>query len=99
MRIILLRCIGALTALMMASGAWGAPVEWTLNNALFDDGATAVGSFFYDANFNEYSNINITVFGFAAISGGELGGVGSRSLSLLCRRTELTNNVVRVQLL
>ena len=72
MRIILLRCIGALTALMMASGAWGASVTWTLSNALFDDGATAFGSFVYNTGSNTYSSIDITVLGFD-LSGAPVG--------------------------
>jgi len=61
---ILLRSIGALAALLMMSGAWGASITWTLNNVTFDDGATAAGTFDYDATANFYSNINISVTGF-----------------------------------
>ena len=79
MRIIIFRCIGALTALMMVSGAWGASVTWTLNGALFDDGATAEGSFVYNDDTNTYSNINIRVFDFDT-GPDPWGGAGNRSL-------------------
>ena len=60
-----IRYIAILTALLMASGAWGAPITWTLNNVTFlEEGvgvATAAGAFDYDASGSLYSNINITV--------------------------------------
>lgn len=34
-------------------------VTWTLDNSLFDDGATASGSFVYDATTNTFSSIDI----------------------------------------
>ncbi len=39
----------------------GRQVTWTLNNVVFDDGATASGSFIFDANTNQYSDIDLTV--------------------------------------
>jgi hypothetical protein len=41
----------------------GNALTWTLNNVVFADGATATGSFVYDANINEYSAVNVTVSG------------------------------------
>lgn len=38
------------------------PVTWSLQNALFDDGAEANGSFAYDVGTNTYSNWLISVF-------------------------------------
>ena len=35
-------------------------LTWTLDNASFIDGGTASGSFDYDADTNEYTNINIS---------------------------------------
>jgi hypothetical protein len=40
--------------------AHAAPVTWTLDNVVFDDGATATGSFVYDRDTNTYSAISIT---------------------------------------
>jgi hypothetical protein len=40
--------------------AHAAPVTWTLDNVVFDDGATATGSFVYDRDTNTYSTISIT---------------------------------------
>lgn len=36
------------------------PVRWTLSGVTFSDGGTASGSFIYDADLNQYSNISIT---------------------------------------
>jgi hypothetical protein len=64
MRRIILRFTGATAALLMASASWSASLTWTLGDVTFDDGATATGSFDYDAGTNTYSNIAITVSGF-----------------------------------
>jgi hypothetical protein len=58
------RFFGALGALLMASASWGAALTWTLNDVTFDDGASAVGTFDFDATTSNYSNIAITVTGF-----------------------------------
>jgi len=60
----ILRLAGATAALLMASTSWSASLTWTLSGVTFDDGATATGSFDYDAGTNTYSNIAITVSGF-----------------------------------
>ena len=44
------------------------PVEWTLNNFVFDDGGIATGGFTYDADTYELSNVSIVT------SGGSLPG-------------------------
>ena len=36
------------------------PINWAFNNAVFDDGGMATGSFIYDADTNIHSNISIT---------------------------------------
>jgi hypothetical protein len=36
------------------------PVQWTLQDVVFNDGGSATGSFFYDADTNVYSDISIT---------------------------------------
>jgi hypothetical protein len=36
-------------------------IEWTLGGVTFDDGATAAGTFIYDASTNTYNNWNISV--------------------------------------
>ena len=40
--------------------AFSAPVTWYLQNVAFDDGATASGSFVYDADTGNYSNVQST---------------------------------------
>ena len=53
-----------LTILSGVTGsAWAVPVTWTLHNVVFEDGATASGSFVYDADTNTYSAVNITTQG------------------------------------
>ena len=42
------------------SNAHAAPVTWTLQNVVFNDGATASGSFAYDATTQLYSAINVS---------------------------------------
>ncbi len=66
MRGITSRFVGALGAFLMASTSWSAALTWTLNDVTFDDGARAVGMFDYDVATNKYSNIAITVTGFAS---------------------------------
>ncbi len=60
MRIIFLRCIGALAALLMVAGAWGATITYQLSGVVFDDGGTASGGFVYDTISQTYSSLNIT---------------------------------------
>jgi hypothetical protein len=45
-----------------------APVTWTLNGIVFDDGGTATGSFIYDVDTDMYSAINITTQGGDALA-------------------------------
>jgi hypothetical protein len=44
-------------------------VTWTLNNFTFSDGATASGSFVYDATTNTFSSINIVTSSGTTLSG------------------------------
>ena len=44
-------------------------VLWTLNDMVFSDGATASGSFVYDAATNTLSSINVTTTGGSAFGG------------------------------
>src|SRR4051794_16816561 len=39
----------------------GAPIAWTLQNVTFVNGATAQGSFIFDAASNQYSNVNLSI--------------------------------------
>lgn len=60
MRIV--RC--AVVVILFAScAALGAPVTWTLQNVTFTDGATATGSFVYDAATNTLSQASISISG------------------------------------
>ena len=50
-----------LVLLMLAPvSAYAIPVNWTFDNAVFDDNGTIIGSFVYDADINDYSSFNIT---------------------------------------
>lgn len=42
------------------------PVQWTLNNVQFNDGATATGWFVYDVDTKEFSAANISTEGGGA---------------------------------
>jgi len=68
MRIIFLRCISTLVALLMMSGLQAATITWNLNGVTFDDGGAASGSFGFDATASTFSNINVTTSG-GSISG------------------------------
>jgi hypothetical protein len=46
--------------LAVAGSASATPVTWTLNDVTFTDGATAFGSFVYDADANTVSDVSIT---------------------------------------
>ena len=52
--------LAATTILILSTSAKAAVIEWDLYNVQFDDGGTAFGSFFYDADTNIFSNIDIT---------------------------------------
>lgn len=49
-----------LAAILFAGAAHAVPVTWTLQNVSFVDGATASGSFTYDASTQTYTAWNIT---------------------------------------
>lgn len=60
-----------LLAFFASANVNAAPVEWTIDSLVFDDGGSGSGSFTYDADTNFYSNIDIvttsgTSFGGAA---------------------------------
>lgn len=48
---------------LVPASAFAKPVLWTLTNVQFDDGGTAAGSFIYDAEKSEDSDVNITTQG------------------------------------
>lgn len=50
----------ALSLSLIIAPAQGASIQWDLYNVQFDDGGTAYGSFFYDADTNDFSNIDVT---------------------------------------
>ncbi len=66
LRMNLFKCGAAIAALFVSAGASGASVTWTLQDVVFDSGATATGSFDFDAdNFiNPYSGFDITITGW-----------------------------------
>ncbi|WP_413175182.1 hypothetical protein [Anabaena azotica] len=54
--------VGGAVAGMVVSGASPAQaLTWNLNNVQFQDGATATGSFDYNATTSTYSNVSITL--------------------------------------
>jgi len=50
-----------IACLACAGSIQATPITWTLNNVLFEDGASASGSFDYDADTNTYDNYSISV--------------------------------------
>lgn len=55
------RILPAVPGLLLFSvSVWAIPVTWTFKNAAFTDGGTITGSFVYDADQNQFSNINVT---------------------------------------
>ncbi|MBD2208476.1 hypothetical protein H6G27_01150 [Nostoc linckia FACHB-104] len=53
--------VGSAAAGILANTSPAHALTWTLNNVTFADGATATGTFDYDAVSNTYSNLNITL--------------------------------------
>lgn len=47
----------------IAGAAYAGPVTWSLSNALFNDGGTAVGSFVFDASTNTVLSYSIATSG------------------------------------
>jgi len=58
-----MRSVVAVIILFVTGSVQAAPITWTLNNVVFDDGATVTGSFVYDQDTNLYSEMSITVAG------------------------------------
>jgi len=48
-----------LALLLVCSSAIAAPVKWTFQNVVFNDGGTMTGSFTWDADTYQFSDINI----------------------------------------
>ena len=59
----------AVAALCVPCQARAVPVLWTLSGVTFDDGATASGSFVFDADTVVYSDIDITTTDGATLTG------------------------------
>ncbi len=55
-----LRLAALLTAALLALPAQAAPLVWTFDNAVFEDGGVATGSFVYDADTGTFSAVNVT---------------------------------------
>jgi hypothetical protein len=51
----------SLGVLVTSPPAYASPIVWTLEDVTFQDGATASGSFSYDATVDDYSAWNIFV--------------------------------------
>ena len=66
----------ALSASGFANTAMAVPVQWTLTGMMFEDGATASGSFVYDADTGTVTNVNITTT--------TAGGFAGRTYSHVC---------------
>lgn len=59
----------AISALLFSTVAYSAPIKWTLENVLFENGNSLAGSFIYDADTDLFSSVNISVLDS---SGGQL---------------------------
>jgi hypothetical protein len=76
-----MRSILVLILLTVASAANAAPVSWTINDAVFDDGGVLTGQFDHDAVANQYSNISIhTTAGTFLTEPADYGQVGAWSI-------------------
>ena len=73
------------------SSAFAAPVTWSLNGIVFDDGGTATGSFVYDADTDMYSVINITT------QGGDTVGFPGDSYTQLFTENDSTSESLQTQ--
>jgi len=51
----------AISSLLFTSTLYAAPIQWTLENAAFDNGERLVGSFVYDADTDLFSAVNVSV--------------------------------------
>jgi hypothetical protein len=58
-------CLSAL--LTFGSLLSGAPVVWTLNDVVFDDGTTVTGSFTFDADTTTFSGLTMTTLGGTSV--------------------------------
>ena len=52
--------LAAFALCQWSAPAFALPIQWTLEGVTFSDGASAFGTFVYDADTNEYTDINIT---------------------------------------
>jgi hypothetical protein len=71
-----MRSLFLIFALSVSLAANAAPVTWTIDSLLFDDGGTGSGTFSYDASTNAYSNIDILT-----IAGSDFGGASYSSVN------------------
>ena len=53
----------------ISAAALAAPVEWTLQDVQFEDGGTAYGSFTFDADLDQFTNVNIATTSGTMFSG------------------------------
>ena len=63
------RHCAALLFLLATVNAHAIPGVWTLDNVVFDDGGIATGSFVYDADLSNYSDVDITTTDGADLMG------------------------------
>lgn len=59
----------ALSLIAIGGLAHASPILWTLSGVTMVDGATAAGSFVYDADSNVFSQINVTTAGGSIFAG------------------------------
>ncbi len=65
----MLKKLLAFTCLTLSIGANAAPVTWTFDNVVYDDGSTTVGSFTYDADLDAFISLNYVTTCITACSG------------------------------
>ena len=56
---ILTRYLLVVVGLIYINTAQALPIKWVLQDVVFNDQSTATGSYFYDADTNMFSNINV----------------------------------------
>ena len=60
-RVVVVGCALVLAAsVVVPNAAMAVPIQWSLQGVTFNDGTTASGSFFYDADTQIYSDVDIT---------------------------------------
>ena len=81
----LTRYLLVMIGLIFVNTAQALPIKWVLQDVVFNDQSTATGSYFYDADTNMFSNINVSTstIGSVYTVGNPSSGGNSGFLALL----------------